>query len=95
MVQWLRLRSPNAGGLGLIPGQGTRSHMLQLRGVARNINTIFLKSQLLEFETIPCQKAYSGKYKGINVDTEIIEQESSNMMYPMYRGPRTELDTKI
>ena len=23
--------APNAGGLGLIPGQGTRSHMLQLR----------------------------------------------------------------
>ena len=22
----------NAGGLGLIPGQGTRSHMLQLKG---------------------------------------------------------------
>ena len=31
MVQWLRLRTPNAGGLGLIPGQGTRSRMLQLR----------------------------------------------------------------
>ena len=26
-VQWLRLHAPNAGGLGLIPGQGTRSHM--------------------------------------------------------------------
>ena len=31
VVQWLRLRAPNAGGLGSIPGQGTRSHMLQLR----------------------------------------------------------------
>ena len=31
MVQWLRLHTPNAGGTGLIPGQGTRSHMLQLR----------------------------------------------------------------
>ena len=27
VVHWLRLRAPNAGGLGLIPGQGTRSHM--------------------------------------------------------------------
>ena len=27
MVQWLKLCSPNAGGLGSIPGQGTRSHM--------------------------------------------------------------------
>ena len=31
VVPWLRLRAPSAGGLGLIPGQGTRSHMLQLR----------------------------------------------------------------
>ena len=31
MVQWLRLRAPNAGGLSLTPGQGTRSHMLQIR----------------------------------------------------------------
>ena len=31
MAQWLRLHAPTAGGLGLIPGQGTRSHMLQLR----------------------------------------------------------------
>ena len=31
VVQWLRLRAPNAGGLGSIPGQGTRSHMPQLK----------------------------------------------------------------
>ena len=31
MVQWLRLHGPNAGGLGSLPGQGTRSHMLQRR----------------------------------------------------------------
>ena len=31
IVQWLRLRAPNAGSLGLIPGQGTRSHMPQIR----------------------------------------------------------------
>ena len=30
IVQWLRHRTPKAGGLGLIPGQGTRSHMSQL-----------------------------------------------------------------
>ena len=30
-VQWLRLWAPDAGGLGLIPGQRTRSHMLQPR----------------------------------------------------------------
>ena len=26
-VQWLGLHAPNAGGLGSIPGRGTRSHM--------------------------------------------------------------------
>ena len=31
MVQQLSLCAPNAGGLGLIPGQGTRSHMPQLK----------------------------------------------------------------
>jgi len=31
VVQWLRLHSPNAGGRSSIPGQGTRSHTLQLR----------------------------------------------------------------
>ena len=31
VVQWLRLYTPNAGGPGLIPGLGTRSHMLQLK----------------------------------------------------------------
>ena len=29
--QWLRHRAPNAGGLGSIPGQRTRSYMLQLK----------------------------------------------------------------
>ena len=31
VVQWLRLHAPNAGALGSIPAQGTRSHMLQLK----------------------------------------------------------------
>ena len=31
VVPWLRHRAPNAGGPGLIPGQGTRSHTLQVR----------------------------------------------------------------
>ncbi|TEA33715.1 hypothetical protein DBR06_SOUSAS12810068, partial [Sousa chinensis] len=31
VVQWLRLLAPNAGGPGSIRGQGTRSHMLQLK----------------------------------------------------------------
>ncbi|TEA39003.1 hypothetical protein DBR06_SOUSAS1710095, partial [Sousa chinensis] len=31
VVQWLILHAPNAGGPGSISGQGTRSHMPQLR----------------------------------------------------------------
>ena len=31
MVQWLKLCAPNAGALGCIPDQGTRSHMPQLK----------------------------------------------------------------
>ena len=31
VVQWLRHCAPNAGGLGSIPGQGTSSHVPQLR----------------------------------------------------------------
>ena len=30
VVQWRRLRPPNVGGLGLIPGRGTRSYTPQL-----------------------------------------------------------------
>ena len=32
-VQWLRLSAPNAGGPGLIPGQGPRSLILKLRSI--------------------------------------------------------------
>ena len=31
VAQWLRLCVPNAGAPGLIPGQGTSSHMPQLK----------------------------------------------------------------
>ena len=34
MGQWLRGYIPSAGGVGLIPGQGTRSHMLQLEKIS-------------------------------------------------------------
>ena len=33
MVQWLRHHAPNAGGLGSIPGQRTRSHLCVSRSV--------------------------------------------------------------
>ena len=31
VVQWLKLCTPNAGGPGSIPGQGTRPHIKQIR----------------------------------------------------------------
>ncbi|TEA24285.1 hypothetical protein DBR06_SOUSAS26710012, partial [Sousa chinensis] len=31
VVQWLRFHVPKAGGPGSIPGQGTRSHVPQLK----------------------------------------------------------------
>ena len=38
VVWWLRLHAPNAGSLGPIPGQGTRSHRPQPRpGVTKQI----------------------------------------------------------
>ena len=45
MVQWLRLSTPNTGGSGSIPGQGTRSCMLQLKilHAARKISHVATK----------------------------------------------------
>ncbi|TEA33540.1 hypothetical protein DBR06_SOUSAS3910096, partial [Sousa chinensis] len=39
VVQWLSLHVPNAGGPGSIPGQGTRSHMLQRRSRVSQLKT--------------------------------------------------------
>ena len=39
MVQWLRLCAPNAGGQGSIPGQGTRSHVSQLKILHATVET--------------------------------------------------------
>ena len=38
VAQWLRLCTPNAGGLGSIPSQGSRSHMPQLRVLTLQLN---------------------------------------------------------
>ena len=49
MVQWLRLCSPDTGGLGLIPGQETRSHVSQLRPNAAKKKTKKKKIKNLYF----------------------------------------------
>ena len=45
VVQWLRLCAPDTGGLGLIPGQGTRSHMPQLRLYAAKLIKINVRKK--------------------------------------------------
>ena len=40
MIQWLRLYTLNARGLGSIPGKETRSHMLQLRSGTAKLKKI-------------------------------------------------------
>ena len=53
MVRWLRLHTPNARGLGSIPGGGTRSHRSQLKilhatlrpGTAKYIKRIDIKKK--------------------------------------------------
>ena len=54
MVQWLRLWAPNAGGPGWIPGQGTRSHMLQLKFVhaATNSQCSQIKNKYIFFKKV-------------------------------------------
>ena len=46
VVQWLRLLTPNAGGLGLIPGQGTRSCVSQLRPNTAKKYIYFLREKI-------------------------------------------------
>ena len=38
VVQWPKLCAPKAGGLGSVPGQSSRSHMLQLKSSTAEIN---------------------------------------------------------
>ena len=47
MVERLRVCAPNAGGLGSIPGQGTRSHMLQPTPCTAKIHKNFVKKDLV------------------------------------------------
>ena len=43
MVQWLKLRAPNAGDPGLTPGQGTRSHTPQLKSQRTQLKPVQLR----------------------------------------------------
>ena len=47
VVQWLRLQAANAGGLGSIPSQETRSHILQLRVCIPQLKILHAASKAL------------------------------------------------
>ena len=65
VAQWLRLLAPKAGGLGLIPSQGTTSHILQQRpGAAKEINHLpDLKKKIKMHKRVQSQSPshYQGK----------------------------------
>ena len=61
VVPWLTLHAPNAGGLGLIPGQGTRSNVLQLR-----VHTPQLRSRMLQRRSKIVQAATKTQHGQIN-----------------------------
>ena len=55
VVQWLQLLAPNAEGPGSIPGQGTRSHILQLKIPRALTKTQHVQmSKLINFKNSVC-----------------------------------------
>ena len=50
LAEWLRLRAPNAGHSGSVPGQGTTAQMLQLR-----VYVLQLKIPHLTIQVAPAQ----------------------------------------
>ena len=56
MVQWLKFYAQDTGGLGLIPGQGTSSHVPQLRLYAAKLkkkNNLMKKDKLTSKKNVP------------------------------------------
>ena len=59
MVQWLGLHTPNASGPGSILGQGSRSHMSQLRPGAAKLN----KYQKKPYNEVPPHTDQNGHHQ--------------------------------
>ena len=59
VVQWLKLCASNARGLGLIPGQGTRSHMQQLRVCLSQLKNLRLQQQILKILSVAIKTRHS------------------------------------
>ncbi|TEA28337.1 hypothetical protein DBR06_SOUSAS3310140, partial [Sousa chinensis] len=51
VVQWVRLHAPNVGGPGSIPGWGTRSLMMQLRGRMPQLKILQAAKKILHATT--------------------------------------------
>ena len=64
VIQWLRLCTPDARGLGSIPGQGTRSHMPQLKILPAETETFC--SQIIFFLSAIC-KWHHNRYIEVTV----------------------------
>ena len=65
MVQWLRLHTPNTGGLGSIPVWGTRSHMQQLKTL-HIYDTVQPKTKANKKQTRIKQVPYCSYFNGIS-----------------------------
>ena len=99
MVQWLRLCTPNARDPGLIPGQGTRSHMPQLRVCMLQLkipraNTksqcsqqnIFLKRRLFLILAYGCSEMHSDLWN-MSILVRVLQRNRINKMcIYIYRG---------
>ena len=68
MVQWLRFCAPNAGDPSLIPGQGTRSHMLEIR-----VCMLQLKKKKIPYTT---KKIKDLRYLKLNIKKEEEEEKA-------------------
>ena len=78
MVQWLRLHAPNAGALGSILGQGTRSHMPQV--------TVYMPWLKIPCATTKSQCSQINKNIFFNVPTRI-QEPSQPLFSPCLSGP--------
>ena len=64
MIQELRPCTPSAGGPGSIPGQGTRSHMLQLRVHMLQLKILHVATNSRCSQINKCTKKKKKKVKG-------------------------------
>ena len=57
----MRFSTPNAGGLGSFPGQGSRSHILQLRECMLRLKVLDAATKILSVAKTQCTRPNAGK----------------------------------